>query len=432
MSRYFSEHYQHLSHQALQIAVDSAPAYRWWKSMDKGASVDLDTRYAALPILTKKEMRESFPQGLVPGRRSVVEGLRCGEIEYVQTSGTTEEKVTNLWNQTWWNASERASWKLNAHTKHLTGTQREAQLASALSVGFRSESDLPMHARRLDRFLFLSEKVSALEWTQTHLERMARELEAFQPLVLEANPSLLAHLAWWAFDHGVALYQPPVILFTYEFTSALHVRAIRRVFSSPLVSSYGATETGYVFMECEHGTLHQNTEFCRVDLQPLRPEHGGPGLARLLVTTFHNPWTALVRFDVGDLGRVEDGPECPCGRREGLRLKAIEGRITNATFTRSGELVSTHRVDRTLADVPGVRDYSLVQTQKDEFKVELVLEPGVDANLVRTQVTDALLLLYGHDVRIGLVVKSILEPAPSGKYRRTYAAFDYDVKGLLA
>ena len=57
---------------------------------------------------------------------------------------------------------------------------------------------------------------------------MAQELKIFQPAILEANPSLLARLAFWAWDEGVELYSPKAIIFTYEFPSQIHISAIKR------------------------------------------------------------------------------------------------------------------------------------------------------------------------------------------------------------
>ncbi len=227
-----------------------------------GKKASIDERYAAMPVLTKKNIREHFPGGVVPHNRSLDEGIRNGEIEFVETSGMTSEKVTNVWNQSWWNASEAASWKLNLHTAHLNHTFREAQLASALSVGFRSNDDLPMQSRILNgRFLFLNEKVSAHEWTNAHYARMIRELDEFKPAVIEGNPSLLARLAWWAIDNNTDVYQPQVVLFTYELPSELHLRSLRKVFHVPMASSYGSTEAGYVFMQCEHGVISSEYGF---------------------------------------------------------------------------------------------------------------------------------------------------------------------------
>ena len=413
----------------MTIGLSTVPMYQSWRRFDPGEDFPIDHRYAVLSELTKNDIQRYFPQGLVPYQRNVAEGLRRGEIEFVQTSGTTAERVTNIWYQPWWNASETASWKLNRHTAKLDGTHREAILASAMNVGVRSDRDLSMRERTLGRFLFLNEKVDAREWTDRHYQRMLDELEEYRPVVLEANPSLLARLCWWAFEKGLRVYQPQVMVFTYEYISAMHLRSIRQVFQAPVVSSYGATEAGYVFMQCEHGVFHQNTEFCRVDFQPLNNVHSGPTLGRILITTFHHPWMSLIRFDVGDLVRRYENTSCPCGRNEGFLLSAMEGRLAHATFTTKGRLVTTKQVDDALSAIDGIRDYQLEQHSASVYTLQLVM---VDDPTPVTQASlSALHMLYGSDATIRIEPCEDIEPTVSGKYRRTHAGFDFDVKRLF-
>jgi phenylacetate-coenzyme A ligase PaaK-like adenylate-forming protein len=426
----YPERYRKKSLDALEIALGTAPLYRDWQSFDPGAGIALDQRYAALPELTKQDMREHFPQGLVPNHMRVEDGLTRDEIEYTFTSGTTGEKVINLWNQKWWYASEKASWKLNSHTARLNYPSRDAKLASSLNIGIHCEEDLPMGHRILGRTLYLNEKINVISWQPRHFERMARELAEYQPIVLEANPSLLARLAWWAIDNGRELYSPEVIIFTYEFPSEIHLAAIRQVFSSPLVSSYGTTETGFVLMQCEDGLFHQNVDFCRIDFCPLAERHGGPTLGRILVTTFNNPWASVLRFDAGDLIRLHPAGKCSCGRNEGLIVEAIEGRVANATFTTSGDLVSTMALDRQLARIQGIRDYHLEQNSRTEYELQLVLTDTSQGVLDQTR--EVLQSLYGKDGQYTLKVVPNLWPGPAGKYRRTQANFEFDQRGLFA
>lgn len=415
--------------EALETALADVPVYRKWRVYDPGPGVALDRRYAAMPELTKKAMREHFPHGLVTEHLRVEEGLARDEIEYTFTSGTTEEKVINLWNQKWWNASEEASWKLNAHTARLDYPQKDAKLASSLNIGIHCEEDLPMENRILGSRLYLNEKINVISWQPRHLERMARELEIFRPVILEANPSLLARLAWWALDSGQKLYSPEVIVFTYEFPSKIHLAAIRQVFSSPLVSSYGSTETGFVLMQCEAGLFHQNMDFCHIDFQSLAECHGGPDLGRILVTTFGNPWASIVRFDMGDLIRLHPKGQCACGRNQGLLVEAIEGRVSNATFTTRGDLVSTMTLDTKLAGIPEIRDYHFVQHARAQYALQLMLTDTSEEILNR--VRQALESLYGEDGEYGLRVVPHIYAGPSGKFRRTHTNFEVDWKGLF-
>jgi len=99
-------------------------------------------------------------------------------------------------------------------------------------------------------------------------------------------------------------------------------------------------------MQCEEGKFHQNSEYCRVDFQPLKKEHGGPSLGRILLLLFITNGTSG-RFDVGDLVRLDEDGKCVCGRNSGMVLSATEGRFVNVTLTCAGRLVTSRELDIT-------------------------------------------------------------------------------------
>jgi Tannase-like family of unknown function (DUF6351) len=156
----FSPEYHERSRNILEKALKELSAYKSWQAFDQGPRYPIDTRYAAMPALTKKEIRDHFPDGFVPPGKDIKQGLESGEIGFVKTSGTSDVSVTNIWNQKWWDESERLSWKLNSHSaRQATGTHNEAILANPLNVGFISnDADLAVGKRRLVRFLYLNEK----------------------------------------------------------------------------------------------------------------------------------------------------------------------------------------------------------------------------------------------------------------------------------
>jgi phenylacetate-CoA ligase len=399
----------------LEAALGRTPMYEAWRRLDPGPGAPVDRRYGALPALTKADIRAHFPDGLVPVGMDLAAGLARGEVSYVRTSGTADEALTNIWNQAWWDASERASWSLNAAaSRAATGSHAEAILASALSVGPRTQgAPLDRGERSLGRYLFLNEYAYTTEWPPGHEERILAELADLQPAVLEANPSLLARLARHAARTGAEVYQPRLVTLTYEFPSRVQLAAIRRVFRSPIASSYGSTEAGYVFMECEHGRLHQNAGFCRVDLQPLADGPGSRGVGRILVSTFGNPWFPLVRFEIGDIGRPAAGP-CPCGRTLGITLDAIEGRMVSVCVGQAGRLVTHDQVDEAIARQDGVAQYRLLQ--KSPTDVRLALVADVPGGAASRRCRDALRVLFGSGVAVTVEETSAIPPEPSGKF----------------
>jgi len=419
--------YENRCLETLETALGRTPMYQSWKALDPGGQHDVDARYNSLPVLTKDDIRAHFPHGVVPLGLSLDAALARGEVSFVSTSGTADEALENIWNQQWWNDSERASWKLNmTATRVATGTHPEAILASARSVGPRSEGPpIDRKHRMLGRFLFLNEFGTPAEWPEDHEARILSELADYRPAVLEANPSLIARLARFAGKTGMAVYQPPLITLTYEFPSALHLRAIRRVFGSPIASSYGSTEAGYVFMECEHGQLHQNTEFCRVDFAPLADgleTHKGVG--RVYVTTFGNAWFPLVRFDIGDIARLASRP-CSCGRNFGITLSAIEGRLKSLCVAGDGKLLTHREVDDALTTVEGLEQYQLVQETPKSVRLAVVGEDGQGKRVARDS-GDILRNVFGRGVAVTVSVVPVLQSEKSGKFLLAKRDFPLD------
>jgi phenylacetate-coenzyme A ligase PaaK-like adenylate-forming protein len=428
----FPPGYDSRSAEVLETAFSRVAAYESWRAYDPGRDQAIDSRYFSMPALTKKDIRESFPDGLVPEDRDVRHALESGEVGLATTSGSSDISVTNIWNQEWWDASERASWKLNSHAGRLaTGEHHEAILANPVNVGFASDDvDLPMEKRRLGRFLFLNEKTNPATWSPELMERMIGELGLFRPAVLEANPSFLAKLCRYIADNDRKVFQPGLIVYTYEYPTRLHYRQIRRVFDVPMASSYGSTETGYVFMQCEEGKFHQNSEFCRVDFQPLKPEHGGPDTGRILVTTFNNPWYYIVHFDVGDLVRPDEEGTCACGRNSGYILSAIEGRAISLTLTCGGRLVTLREADDTLSALDDIDEYQLEQTSEKAYDLHLVSRRP-DKSRLTEEATGLLQGLYGREATVSVVYENALSPENSGKYSVAKALFPINIEDYL-
>jgi phenylacetate-coenzyme A ligase PaaK-like adenylate-forming protein len=290
-----------------------------------------------------------------------------------------------------------------------------------------------MNERITGRFLYLNEKANPGLWYDKLIKRIIHELEIFQPVLLEANPSYLATVARFACRHNLSVYQPSAIIFSYENPGILARRQIRRAFSAPQISSYGATEAGYVLMECEEGNLHQVSSSCRIDIQYLRPEFGQQNLGRLLLTTLTNPWRFLIRFDVGDLVDVDTCLSCACGRDEGYIFNGIEGRTANLTYSTDKLPITTATVEKAISQVESVIDYQVIQ-HSGSYDVKIVRdeEDHAVSSTLRNRITECLLPLYGNNTDIHVKIVKEIEASPSGKYRRTYSDISIDDDKLFA
>ncbi len=424
--------YLRLSRETLETALAEVPGYAAWRPLDPGPQAPIDERYAALPRLTKTDLRRNFPAGYLRAGTNIDRGLAENRIALVQTSGSTEDQVTLVFDPVWWEASERAAWQLNDHARRVSnGNHAEVVLASPRCVG-PGESDrflLPSE-RTLGRHFYLNQHADPARWEEGDIRRMALEWNAFSPVVVEADPAYLALFLERAEGLDLSLAWPQLFFLTYSFPSRAALRRIRRTFAVPTASSYGSTETGHVFMECEAGRLHQNTAHCRVDFLPFAATHGGPRRGLPLVTVFHNPWFLPIRFDVGDVALREEAADCPCGRREGLTLAAIEGRLVDVTYAHDGRAVSVDDLDRQLAGLEELLGWQLVLPAPGRYELEMLISTGEPARVCR-RARELLHGCFGAGVEVAARVVSALRPEPSGKFRFVRAAFFVDHGHLL-
>ena len=432
-STLFSANYYQLSTAALETALQHVATYRNWQAFDPGSAASIDKRFRAMPAISKKDLRESTWRNFIPAGMDIDAALKAGTIELVQTSGTINEQVLNVWYQPWWDAAEVSSWRYNSYTAALElGKHREAILTSPMNTGILAENGLlAMTERSRGRFLYLNEKINLSLWDDQLFERIIKEMEIFQPVVLEANPSYLAAVARYAYRHNLRVFQPPVIIFTYENPGIIARKQISKVFRSPLISSYGSTEAGYVFMECEQGKLHQVSDSCRIDIEYMRQEFGYPHVGRLLLTTLTNPWRSLIRFDAGDLVQIDPAGICECGRNDGYICKEFAGRTADLTYTLDGLPVTTAMVESIIGKFESVADYQIFQ-QEGIYHVHIVLEETANASRTRSEeITESLLPLYGKNAVIQVQYVAEIAAEPSGKYRRTRSDIKQDFDQLF-
>jgi phenylacetate-coenzyme A ligase PaaK-like adenylate-forming protein len=184
-------------------------------------------------------------------------------------------------------------------------------------------------------------------------------------------------------------------------------------------------------MECEQGRLHQVSSSCRIDIEFMRPEYGHPHVGRLLLTTLTNPWRSLVRFDVGDLVQIDPAGICECGRNDGYICKEFAGRTVNLTYTTSGFPVTTAMIESIINNVESVAEYQVLQ-REGIYNVNIVLDEEDNAfRVLREEIIEGLLPLYGRDAVIKVHFVKEIETEPSGKYRLTRSDIPLNMEKLL-
>lgn len=190
-------------------------------------------------------------------------------------------------------------------------------------------------------------------------------------------------------------------------------RRIERAFGMRLSNTYGSREFMSIAAECEcRQGLHIHSENLLVETR----DRASAESSEILVTDLHNFGMPFVRYETGDLGRIDD-TSCPCGR--GLpRLKSIDGRVLDALRTADGRTVPGEFFPHLLKEVPELAQYRVQQQSLDRLVMSAVLTRPLSVRsqgLLRREIER----VFGPGMVCDIQCVTHIPPLSSGKRRVT-------------
>jgi phenylacetate-CoA ligase len=195
-------------------------------------------------------------------------------------------------------------------------------------------------------------------------------------------------------------------------------------FGCRFADKYGASEFGAVASTCGRSPgMHLFEDLFIVELlrggQPVPPGEVG----RLVLTDLVNTAMPLIRYDVGDVGRLHTGP-CPCGRKT-PRLEVL-GRAQEVLASPDGPITPSTVADTFFKD-PAIANFRLEEVAPGSFEAAVVASVSTASPTAGSAAPDlegwkerfaALLQSRGLQARkLRARVVPFVRPEPSGKYR---------------
>jgi len=222
------------------------------------------------------------------------------------------------------------------------------------------------------RQLYLSSYHIAPDLIPHYLDALRRYRIAY----ISGYPSAIHALA----QHALRLGRRDLrITAVYTNAEPLYVeqrQTIAAAFQCPVRQTYGMAETVAGASECAAGRLHQWPELGHVEVR---------ADGELICTGLLNADMPLIRYRVGDRGRLTaDGSPCPCGRSLPA-LAAIEGRSDDVLVTRDGRAAGP--LDPIFDGLGAIREAQIIQEQLDLVRVRVAPAPGFSAAHERTITT---------------------------------------------
>ncbi len=316
-----------------------------------------------LPVTTKQDLRDEYPDGLLA--RPISDMVRLHA-----SSGTTGSPTVIMHTQNDLNA-----WAdLVARCMHMVGTRSGDVFQNMSGYGlFTGGLGIHYGAERLGCMTIPSGAGNS--------KRQIKLLTDFRVAVAHIIPSYALHLATVFENMGKS--PRDTFLRSFLIGAEPHTEEIRRrvqeLYGVKAYNSYGLSEMNGpgVAFECEHQTgmhiwedaylpeiLHPNT------LEPV-PE-GEVG--ELVLTSLTREGMPVIRYRTRDLTRFIPG-ECPCGRKH-RRIDRIKGRADDMIIIK-GVNIYPMQVERVLMALPEVGENYIIELEREGYMDQLRIKVEV-------------------------------------------------------
>ncbi|WP_406700195.1 hypothetical protein V5E97_15330 [Singulisphaera sp. Ch08] len=347
----------------LHRAATQVPYYRelWASRRRRGDHRSWDD-LANWPLLEKGALRAS-PAAFVADdcdpRRMILE----------QTSGSTGTPL-----ELWWNRAMVRSWYalFEARLRVWNGVSRHTRWAI---VGGQVVASVKS---RRPPFWVWNQALNQLYMSAFHLapDLVADYLDAlrrYRIRYLLGYTSALYELALGMLAEKRDDLGMTVILANAEPVFDYQRQAIEAAFRCPLRETYGMSEAVAAASECPAGRLHLWPEVGWLEV--IGDEAGAEdGSGELVTTGLLNLDMPLIRYRVGDRGRLAaSGGICPCGRTLPI-LDSVEGRVSDILYMADGRAVG--RLDPALKSHLPVLETQIIQETPERIVVKLI--PAAD------------------------------------------------------
>jgi phenylacetate-CoA ligase len=384
----------------LAYARSRVPLYRskvWQDAFQRGSPGDLRT----WPVLEREIVQAHEDQLLAqPTPRGRY---------FRSTSGSTGKPLRV------WMDPPAATWAWASDYRGL--------LWHGIRVGALALTLRPRTAGALGEWIRHNHLVPATDLSPARLTKAVDFLQTRKPTYVWGYVSAVVELARHA---GVIAADAPRPLVPYvkvfgEMLYPFQRKEIEDGLGARVIETYGCNETGTVAYECPAGSLHVFSE--HVELEILNDgEPAGPGeLGDIVLTCLTNRVMPLIRYRVGDRGRLSPVP-CSCGRPHPA-IYGIEGRAGDLLLTTTGARVhGTAALGLVLKKILGTAPASAIgrvlfeQHDPRTWTVLVQKGPGFNENLIAA-LQDGVRAVFGQECRVTVKPVSEIPRDPSGKFR---------------
>ncbi len=268
----------------------------------------------------------------------------------------------------------------------------------------------------ISRYISRMWELDAFDMSQENMKKYARTLEKVQPQMILGYANALVIFSEYILkhhpDHKIAVKG---IISSAETLTEEKRATIEKAFHCKVLNRYGSREVGLIASECKSQKgLHINFDNLYVEVvndgQPVEDGEFGD----ILVTDYNNKGMPLIRYKLGDVGRLSS-KVCDCGRTLPL-LESIEGRNGDFFVAQDGSLVHGEYFTHLFYGIEDISKFQVIQENMNETYIKIVTSnEDVNSENIQNIITKTKGIL-GKNCRVIIQFVTDIPKTSSGKY----------------
>ena len=312
-----------------------------------------------------------------------------------------------------------ALWTRFHRTIGLTGTERSVRFSGRILIAADRKQPPFWVYNRIDDQLFMS----SYHLTNANCKAYIEKLNRFKPEFLDGYPSALFVLASYIQSHKLVLnFKPKAIAVTAETLYGYQRLAIERAFDCKVYNQYASSEGSPLISQCTEGNLHVNLDSGIFEFLNSENQTAQPGeIAKMVVTSFRNLKTPLIRYDIGDSVLIPKQPiQCSCGCNMPV-VERIIGREDDVLWTPEKGYVG--RMDTAYKGIDGIVKSQLIQESPGSLLVKNCVDSDYDDKNEANFITNLKERLGAH-ISIEIKIVEDIPLSANGKFDAVIRKFE--------
>ena len=207
---------------------------------------------------------------------------------------------------------------------------------------------------------FLQNRIRVFDYSQSSINRIRRFSNKLH--YINGYSSMINELSLNNDASNLKFPKLKLIKATSEEILPVYKKNIELRFNIPVISEYGATESGIIGFQCPEGNIHVTME--GVIVEEIDNE--------ILVTNLHLKSFPIIRYRLGDYIELDNETKCGCGRSHYI-IKSINGRVGSKLIgiSKIFPSLTIYRIFGNLSEMGFNYNYQLFQNKPGIVEIRL-------------------------------------------------------------